>query len=78
MGKTLSLGAFEELDEREVMETEGGGIGIITVAAIASVATVCVVGFPIVANKVVSIINKISDILAPAGMPNPNHIWTVF
>lgn len=33
MEKTLSLGAFEELDERDVMETEGGCWGVVIVVA---------------------------------------------
>ena len=39
MEKTLSMGAFTELNEREVMETEGGIIGIVifTVAAAAAI-----------------------------------------
>jgi len=45
MKKTLSMGAFTELDEREVMETEGGNILYWCAAAIVAVpvAAVCVV-----------------------------------
>ena len=77
MEKTLSLGAFEELSENEVMVTEGG-IGIIAVTALVGAAVVGVLAFPIVANTVVRIINNINDSCVPTGTPNPNHIWTVF
>ena len=40
MEKTLSMGAFTELDEREVMETEGGGIGVIIFVAACAYAIV--------------------------------------
>lgn len=73
----MSLGAFEELSENEVMVTEGG-IGIITVTAIAGAAVVGALGFPIVANKTVGFINNLTGSFVPAGTPNPNYIWTVF
>jgi len=39
MEKTLSLGNFTELDEREIMETEGGGyLGIIILVVAGAVA----------------------------------------
>lgn len=38
MEKTLSMGAFTELDEREVMETEGGGLGIVLFVAACAIA----------------------------------------
>ncbi len=42
MEKTLSLGAFEELNEREVMETEGGvGVGFLCGAAVAFAGVFC-------------------------------------
>ncbi len=44
MNKTLSLGAFEELSENEIMETEGGGatlIGALIVTAGAIVIIDC-------------------------------------
>mgnify|MGYP000027839859 FL=1 len=38
MEKTLSMGAFTELNEREVMETEGGLWGLIAFCVVGAVA----------------------------------------
>lgn len=54
MEKTLSMGAFTELDEREVMETEGGVIistaCVITCLAITGVASLIAVGTAAIAG----------------------------
>lgn len=70
MEKTLSLGAFEELSENEVMVTEGG----------VTKDTKCPVinFFKGTANYVIVGINAVTDALTPAGLPNKNHIWTMF
>lgn len=49
MEKTLSMGAFTELDEREVMETEGGAWQF-AVPAILFFAGVCAYGYNTVGN----------------------------
>ena len=54
MEKALSMGAFTELDEREVMETEGGVIistaCVITCLAITGVASLIAVGTAAIAG----------------------------
>lgn len=79
MEKTLSLGAFEELSENEIMVTEGGSILVAAAVGIAGGLAVCgIIGFPIVANKTVGFINNLTGSFVPAGTPNPNYIWKVF
>lgn len=59
MEKTLSMGAFTELDEKEMMETEGGLLGIIIVAAASTAfAGVCAYGYNTVHNM-----NKVGEVL---------------
>lgn len=54
MEKTLSMGAFTELDEREVMKTEGGFIistaCVITCLAITGVASTIAIGTTAIAG----------------------------
>lgn len=79
MEKTLSLGAFEELSENEVMVTEGGSILVAVAVGIGISAAGAVCGYGIgFANKVVGTINNITGSFVPAGTPNPNYIWKVF
>ena len=55
MEKALSMGAFTELDEHEVMEVDGGWAGILIVAGI------CVAGLIGTAAIVASGVNKCNE-----------------
>ena len=55
MEKTLSLGAFTELDEQETMETDGGWVGILIGAGL------CVAGLVGTVAIVASGVNKFNE-----------------
>lgn len=69
MEKTLSLGAFEELSENEIIVTEGGITNPVTNISNFVKGT---------ANYIIVGINAVTDSFTPAGLPNKNHIWTMF
>lgn len=84
MEKTLSLGAFEELSENEVMVTEGGNLYVVAATGLVIIAAAVPVIVDIncavkgVKNYATVAKNKITGSLMPAGMPNPNYDWTIY
>lgn len=87
MEKTLSLGAFEELSENEVMGTEGGdwwsfwyNRGVMVNQAKNNGESINPISNFVNGTKNYITIkrNQISNACMPSGVSNPNYIWDMY
>lgn len=88
MEKTLSMGAFTELDEREVMEVEGGGSwfdywydqgAMVSQAIINGESVNPAKNFANgTQNYINQFINTLRNAAMPKGIPNSTYDWTTY